>query len=84
MIEKVTSFGLPLIIITILSFCECITLSLPLSLEKIKLIAIVNGIFHVSFFLRLLMMSFKYGLILLTYCSTDSVVFLSPILSYLI
>ena len=33
------------------------------SLVKLKLIAIVNYIFHVSDLLRLFMISFKYGLI---------------------
>ena len=51
---------------------ECITRSSSLSMEEIKLFAIVNWIFHVSKFLRLLMMSFKHGLILLRYSSTDS------------
>ena len=44
------------------------------SMEEIKL--------FVSDFLRLFMMSFKYGLILLRYFSTDSILFLSPLLSY--
>ena len=43
---------------------------------------IVNWIFHVSDFLRLFMMSFKLGLILLRYSSTDNVLFLSLLLSY--
>ena len=43
---------------------------------EIKLFAIVR-IFYVSDFLRLFMMSFKYGVILLKYSSTDSVLFLS-------
>ena len=60
---------------------ECITCSSSLPLEEIELIAIVNWNFHVSDFLRLFMMSFKYGLILLRYSSTD-VLFLSPLLSY--
>ena len=51
---------------------ECITRSSSLSMEEIKLFAIVNWIFHVSKFLRLLMMSFKHDLILLRYSSTDS------------
>ena len=33
-------------------------------------------------FLRLFLMSFKYDLILLRYSLTDSVLFLSPLLSY--
>ena len=35
-----------------------------------------------SFQLRLFMMSFKYGLLLLRYSSTDSVLFLSELLLY--
>ena len=46
------------------------------------LFAIVNLNFYVSDFLRLFMMSFKYGLILLRYSSADSVLFPSPLLSY--
>ena len=43
---------------------EWISHSSSVSLEEIKLLAIVNGIFHASYFLRLLLfMSFKYGLI---------------------
>ena len=66
----------------LLSLFECITGSSSLCLEEIKVIAIVNLIFHVSDFLRLFMISFKYGLILLRYFSTDSVLFPSPLLSY--
>ena len=61
---------------------ECITHSSPLSIEEIKLFAIVNWIFQVSDFLRLFMMCFKYGLTLLRDSSTDSVLFESPLLSY--
>ena len=60
-------------------FFECITPSSSLSLEEIKLIAFFIWIFHVSDFFRLFIMSFKYGLIVLRYSSTDSV-FLSPLL----
>ena len=49
--------------------------------NKVKLITFVNWIFHASGVLRLFM-SFKYGLILLRYSSTDSVLFLSPLLSH--
>ena len=49
--------------ISILSCFEGITRSSSMSLEKIKLIAIVNKVFHVSDFLRLFMISFKYDLI---------------------
>ena len=45
-------------------FFECITCSSSLSLEEIKLIAIVNCNSHVLDFLRSFMISFKYGLIL--------------------
>ena len=80
----VTSSASSLIMISLLSLSECIKRSwLSWSLEKIKLIAIVNWIFHVSDFLRLFMISFKYGLILLRYSSNDSV-FLLPLLLYLI
>ena len=60
-------------------FSECITPSSSLSLEEIKLIPFFIWIFHVSDFFRLFIMSFKYGLIVLRYSSTDSV-FLSPLL----
>ena len=43
---------------------ECISRSSSLSMEEIKLFAIANLVFHVSDFSRLLMISFKYGLIL--------------------
>ena len=44
---------------------------------------IVNRIFHVTEFLRLFMVNFKYGLILLSrYSPTDSVLFLSLLLLY--
>ena len=56
-----------------LSLFEYITRSSPLSLQEIKSVAIVNLFFYVSDFLRLHMMSFKFGLILLRYSSTDSV-----------
>ena len=61
---------------------ECITCSSSLSMEETKLFAIVNWIFPVSNFLRLFMMSFKYGLISLRYSSTDSVLFPSLLLLY--
>ena len=72
--------------ISILSLFECITCSSSLPTEEIKLFAIVNWIFHVSDFLSLFMFiylySFKCGLILLRYSSTDSILFLSLLLSY--
>ena len=49
--------------------------SLSLSLENIKLFAIVNWIFHVSDIL-ILFISFKCGLILLRYSSTITVTFI--------
>ena len=63
-----------------ISLFKCITRSSCLSLEEVKLIAIVNWIFHMLNFLKLFMMSFKYSLILLRYSATDSVLFLSPLL----
>ena len=47
--------------------------------KRNKSIVTVNLILHVSDFLRLVMISFKYDLILLRYSSTDSVLFLSPL-----
>ena len=67
--------------ISMLSLYGCITCSSSLSIEKLKLIAIVYWIFHVLDFLRLFIMSFKYGLILLRYSSANSVLFLSLLLS---
>ena len=62
---SVTSSGLSLIMISMLSLFQCIRNSSQLSLEEIKLIDIVSLVFHVSHFFRLLMISFKYDLILL-------------------
>ena len=57
--------------------------SLSFSLAEPKLIVIVNWIFHVSDFLRSFVISFKYCLISLSsYSSTDSGLFLSPLLWY--
>ena len=78
---SITSSVLLLIVTFMLSFFECITRSSSLSLEDIKLIAIVNWFFHVSYFLRSFMIFFRYGLNLLTYSTTNSVFFLSPLLS---
>ena len=50
---------------------ECITLSLSLSLKEIKLISIFNWIFHPSNFWDIRLS--------LSYSSTDSVLFLSPL-----
>ena len=76
-----TSSASSLTMISMLLLFKCITRFSPLSLEEIKLIAMVNWIFHVSYFLRF-MMPFKYGLILLRCSSTDSVLFLSLLLLY--
>ena len=55
---------------------ECITHSSSLSMEEIKLFAIVSWIFYVPD----LIMSFKHCLNLLRFSSTDSVLFLTPLL----
>ena len=68
--------------ISMLSLFQCITRSSSMSSEDVKLIAIVNLIFHVSDFLRLFRMSFKYGLILSRYSFIGKVIFLFPLLSY--
>ena len=65
-----------------LSLLQCIICSSLLYMEEIKLFAIVNWIFHVSDFLGLFMISFKYGLNLSKYSSTGSDLFLSLLLSY--
>ena len=62
-----------------LPLLECITRSSSLSKEELKLFAIANLIFRVSEFFESL--PFKYGIILLRYSSTVSVLFLSPLLS---
>ena len=54
--------------------------AIHISMEELKLFAIINWIFHVSDFLRLFVMSFKYRLILLRHFLTDCVLFLSPLL----
>ena len=66
---SVTSSALSLIMVSLLT------------LQEIKLIAISNWILNVSDFLRLFMIFFKYGLILLRYSLTDSVLFLALLLS---
>ena len=71
-----TSSTLSFIIISILLLFEHISPSSSLSsLEETKLTVIVNWISHVSSFLRSFMISFKYGLILLRYCSTENFFF---------
>ena len=77
----ITSPFLSLIMTSMLLFSECIIRFLSLALEEIKLIPIVNWIFNVSDFLRLLWMHFKRGLTLLRYSSADSLLFLSSLLS---
>ena len=72
----------PLIMTSMLSIFDCIKYSSSLSMEEIELFAIVNWISHVSDFLRIFMDSFKQGLILLRYSSTDIVLFRSLSLSY--
>ena len=70
-ISSKTSSALSLIIMSMLSIFEWITRSSSLSLEEIKLIGIVNCIFHVSDNLKLFMISSsKYGLISLRYSVT--------------
>ena len=61
-----------LIMIFILRLFKCITCFSSLSLEDIKLVAIVIWIFDATDFLRSLMISFKYVLILLIYSLIDS------------
>ena len=73
--------ALALIMVSMLSLFECIKHSWFVLLEKIKLIALVNLVFLVSFFVRLFI-SFRYGLILLINSTTERVLFLSPLLSY--
>ena len=51
------------IINPILSFFECIKCFSSTSLEEMKLIAIFNWTFHVSYFWRYIMISLRYGLI---------------------
>ena len=68
--------------ISMLSLFECITGSSSLSIEEIKLFASFNLISLASDLLRLFIMPFKYALMLLRYSSTDSVLFISPLLSY--
>ena len=60
----IASSASSLIMIFMLIRFECISRSSSLSMEEIKLFAIPNLVFHVSDFSRLLMISFKYGLIL--------------------
>ena len=59
------------------SLFECITCSSSLSMEVIMLFVIVN-----IDFLKLFIMSYIYGLNLVRYCSTDSVLILSMLLLF--
>ena len=59
----VTSSASSFIMIFMLSLFKCIICSSSLSMEETRLIAIASWIFHVSDFLGVFMMSFKYGLI---------------------
>ena len=61
--SSITPSASPTVMIFILSLYECITCSSLVSLEETRLIAAVNWIFHVLYFLRLFMISLKYGLI---------------------
>ena len=74
--------ALSLIMIFILSLFECVTRPSLLSLKEIRLIVTANWFFHVSNFLRSFMISFKYGLLLLRYSLTNSVLFLLLLLLY--
>ena len=73
--SSIISPALSLIITSILLLFWMNYTSLSLSLENIKLFAIVNWIFHVSDIL-ILFISFKCGLILLRYSSTITVTFI--------
>ena len=77
----ITSSSLSVIIISTLSLFECITPSSSLSLKDTRLIAILLWVFHVSTFLRSLMIFSKYGLILIRYSPIDKVLFLPLLLS---
>ena len=58
---SITLSAFSLIVISLISLFEFITRSSLLSLVEIKLIGSVNSIFHMSNFLRLFMISSKYG-----------------------
>ena len=60
---------------------ECITYFLSVSLEDIKLIAIVNWILQTSDFFEIICDIFKYGWSSLKYSLIDNVLFLSPLIS---
>ena len=69
-ISFITSSALSLIMICMLSLFQSIPHSFSFYIEEIKLFAVVNWIFHISYFFRLFMMFFKCGLILFGYSST--------------
>ena len=60
---------------------ECITIFSSLSLEDIKLVAMVNWIFHVWAFLRTFIITFKYGLIVFLFFNLKRF-FISLIISF--
>ena len=81
---SITSFTSSFIMISIWIICICHFISRSSSsssLQKIKLIVVVNLIFHVFDFFRSTMISFIDALILLRYSSPDSV-FISPLHLY--
>ena len=91
--SSITSFALSSVMISMLPLSECITSSSSISLGEIKLIAIVNWILHVSDFLRLFMLPFKYGLIFIKdilhlivfcfyHCTFIFNIFIAPNISY--
>ena len=69
--SSTTPSALSWIMDSMISLFENITRPSSVSLEEIKWIAIVDWIFHVSGFLRSIMIIFRYGLILVKYYSTD-------------
>ena len=70
---SITSSALPLILIYLSSLFTWIKRFSSLSLDEIKLVAIVNGAFYISTFWDYLF--FKYGITLLRYFSTDNIYF---------
>ena len=60
---------------------ECIRIFSSLSLEDIKLVAMVNWIFHVWAFLRTFIITFKYGLIVFLFFNLKRF-FISWIISF--
>ena len=64
---SIASSELSLIMVSMLSLFEYMTGYSSVSLQEVKLIAIVNWMFHESDTLTSFMISFKYGLTLLKY-----------------